>query len=188
MKTVAMVSFQHYHVSLDVLAIYKEASFLEPYEQSAFIKGRQSLDGPLILNEIASWCKAKKGYVLKVDFQKAYDSVRWDVLDEILKEFGFGYRWRSWVSGSLQSAMASILVNGSPTEEFSFHRGLRHGDPFSSFLFILVMESLHIKRGMLQGSWSKENVDVVVKILQVFHLAFGISINMQKSKLLGFRV
>ena len=30
--------------------------------------------------------------VFKVDFEKAYDSVRWDYLDDVLKKFGFGVR------------------------------------------------------------------------------------------------
>ncbi|GJW02619.1 RNA-directed DNA polymerase, eukaryota, reverse transcriptase zinc-binding domain protein [Tanacetum coccineum] len=61
-------------------------------EQSTFIKGRQIMDGSLVLNELISWCKAKKEQclLLKVDFQKAFDSVRWDHLDEILGKFGFG--------------------------------------------------------------------------------------------------
>ncbi|GKB52816.1 hypothetical protein Tco_0903569 [Tanacetum coccineum] len=41
-------------------------------------------------------------------------------------------------------AKASILVNGSPSNEFSFHCGLRQGDHLSLYLFILVMESLHL--------------------------------------------
>ncbi|GJS30963.1 hypothetical protein Tco_0491583 [Tanacetum coccineum] len=58
--------------------------------------------------------------IFKVDFAKAYDSVRWDFLDDVLSSFGFGSRWRSWVRGSLSSGKASILVNGSPTSDFSF--------------------------------------------------------------------
>nr|GEZ81701.1 RNA-directed DNA polymerase, eukaryota [Tanacetum cinerariifolium] len=52
----------------------------------------QILDGPFILNELLQWCKSKKKHslVFKVDFEKAYDSVRWDYLDDILRKFGFG--------------------------------------------------------------------------------------------------
>nr|GFC12737.1 RNA-directed DNA polymerase, eukaryota, reverse transcriptase zinc-binding domain protein [Tanacetum cinerariifolium] len=81
---------------------------------------------------------------LQVDFAKAYDSIRWDYLDDVLNAFGFGSRWRSWIQSSLNSGKASVLVNGSPTLEFQFHRGLKKGDPLAPFLFILIMESLHL--------------------------------------------
>ncbi|GKF39074.1 hypothetical protein Tco_0119135, partial [Tanacetum coccineum] len=47
---------------------------------------RQILDGPFILNEVLQWCKVKKkqSLIFKVDFEKAYDSVRWDFLDDVL--------------------------------------------------------------------------------------------------------
>ncbi|GKF05469.1 RNA-directed DNA polymerase, eukaryota, partial [Tanacetum coccineum] len=100
---------------------------------------------PFILNELIYWCKHKKvkAMIFKVDFEKAFDSVRWDYLDDILKSFGFGDTWRSWISGLLNSAKGSVLINGSPTPKFQFHKGLKQRDPVSPFLFILVMESLH---------------------------------------------
>ena len=45
--------------------------------QTAFVKGRQILDGALIANEVVGWLKKTRrtGILLKLDFEKAYDSV-----------------------------------------------------------------------------------------------------------------
>nr|GEZ53460.1 hypothetical protein [Tanacetum cinerariifolium] len=69
--------------------------------QSAFIADRQILDGPFILNEVIHWCKRlnKKAMFFKVDFAKAYDSVRWDYLLDVLEAFGFGSIWCKWIRG-----------------------------------------------------------------------------------------
>ena len=44
----------------------------------------------------------------------------------------------------VSTARISILVNGSPTEEFSPQWGLRQDDPLSPFLFNIVAEGLNI--------------------------------------------
>ncbi|GKA08064.1 RNA-directed DNA polymerase, eukaryota, partial [Tanacetum coccineum] len=74
-------------------------------------------------------CKAKKkqSMIFKVDFEKAFDFVRWDFLDDILKNFSFGLRWRDWIQSCLKSSRGLILVNGSPTSEFQFSKGLKQG-------------------------------------------------------------
>nr|GEV14197.1 RNA-directed DNA polymerase, eukaryota, reverse transcriptase zinc-binding domain protein [Tanacetum cinerariifolium] len=79
--------------------------------QSAFIKDRQIFDGPLILNELIQWCKAKKkrSFLFKIDFEKAYDSVRWDYIDKIQYNFGFGEKWRGWIQECLGLRGASGL-------------------------------------------------------------------------------
>nr|GEY14817.1 RNA-directed DNA polymerase, eukaryota, reverse transcriptase zinc-binding domain protein [Tanacetum cinerariifolium] len=93
-----------------------------------------------------SMSKAKKRQVMvfKVNFEKAYDSVSWDYLFEVMGFMGFRDRWCSWIRGLLCSVRASILVNGSPTKEFIVERVLCQGDLLSPFLFILIMEGLHI--------------------------------------------
>ncbi|GJZ87560.1 RNA-directed DNA polymerase, eukaryota [Tanacetum coccineum] len=187
--------------------------------QSAFIADRQILDGPFILNEVIQWCKVKKKQALffKVDFEKAYDSVRWDFLDEVLRKFGFGDKWCKWIQCCLNSSRGSILVNGCPTEEFQYGKGLKQGDPLSPFLFILIMESLHLSfqrivdEGMFKGiklggdmvnlshmfyaddavfvgQWCESNITTLVHVLDCFYKVSGLRINMSKSKIMGVHV
>ncbi|GKE38640.1 RNA-directed DNA polymerase, eukaryota, reverse transcriptase zinc-binding domain protein [Tanacetum coccineum] len=154
--------------------------------QSAFVANRQILDGPFILNELFQWCKAKKkqALIFKVDFEKAYDSVRWDFLDEVLCKFGFGDKWRRWIQCCLHSSRGSIIINGSSTEEFQFGKGLKQGDPLSPFLFILIMESLHLsfQRVVDEGLFHGIKLHDTVNISHLFYaddavlLANGVSV------------
>ena len=48
-----------------------------------------------------------------------------------------------WIEGCLKSASILILVNGSPTAEFSPKRGSWQGDPLAPFLFNVVAEGLN---------------------------------------------
>jgi hypothetical protein len=52
--------------------------------QSGFLKDRNIVDGILALHEILHDTRSKKkdGLVLKLDFEKAYDKLRWDFLFE----------------------------------------------------------------------------------------------------------
>nr|GEX71438.1 RNA-directed DNA polymerase, eukaryota [Tanacetum cinerariifolium] len=169
----------------------------------------------LIENDVVD-AKKKQSLVFKVDFEKAYDSVRWDHLDDIMRKFGFGEKWCMWIQSCLRSSRGSVIVNGSPMEEFQFYKGFKQGDPLSSFLFILVMKSLHISfqrvmdvglfkgielapslnlshmfyadDAIFMGQWSESNIDTIVKVLDCFNRASGLRINMTKSKLLGISV
>jgi len=61
-----------------------------------------------------------------------------------MKQLNFPTRWRKWMSECVGTATTSILVNGSPTDEFPLERGLRQGDPLSSFLFLLDAEGFNM--------------------------------------------
>lgn len=82
--------------------------------------------------------------MFKVDLERAFDSLDWKFLEHTIKQMGFSPKWRNWINGYLGSAHASVIVNGSPTIEFKVQKGLRQGDPLSPFLFIIVVEALHV--------------------------------------------
>jgi len=63
--------------------------------------------------------------LVKVDFEKAYDSVNWKFLYYMLGRLGFKVKWINWIKACLESASVSVLVYCSPMEEFKPKRGLR---------------------------------------------------------------
>ncbi|GKV02020.1 hypothetical protein SLEP1_g14507 [Rubroshorea leprosula] len=187
--------------------------------QSAFLGGRQLADSVLALNEVVDEIKKskQKAFVFKADFAKAYDCVDWAFLDWMMERFGFGVRWRGWIMECLSTAKVSVLVNGSPTEEFEIGKGLRQGDPLSPFLFLMVGEGLHGlirkseeeglfrgvevgKKGLvvsllefaddtvILGKADGENVFMVKAVLRWFELMSGLRINFSKSSVYGFNV
>jgi len=95
--------------------------------QYAFVKNRQILDGILIANKVVDEARKlnKELLMFKVDFEKAYDSVEWGYLDEVMVSKSFPTLWRKWIKKCVSNATTSVLVNDSPTDEFHMDRGLR---------------------------------------------------------------
>jgi len=68
--------------------------------QSAFVKGKQILDGILIANEVVDEARrlGKELLLFKVDFEKAYESVDLKYLDAVMVQMNFPTLWRKWIS------------------------------------------------------------------------------------------
>ena len=188
--------------------------------QSAFIHGRQILDGILIASELVEDARhLKKDLLLfKVDFEKTFDSIDWSYLEVVMKKMNFPTLWHKWILECITTTSASVLVNGCPTDEFRFERGLRQGDPLSPFLFLIAAEGLHVMMNalveaglftsykvgadnlasithlqfaddtLLVGDRSWANIRALKALLLLFEASFGLKVNFHKSMLLSVNI
>jgi hypothetical protein len=154
--------------------------------------------------------KKENTLFIKLDIAKAFDSVSWAYLLEVLQRLGFGTKWRDWISPVLSTASSRVLLNGIPGKPLKHRRGLRQGDPISPMLFILDMNPLQrilkraAKRGIIHPilglaggvktslyaddtamfiAPTKQDVTALQSILDIFGKASGLCTNIQKSEM-----
>jgi len=65
--------------------------------QTTFLLGRNIMEGSIILHEMIYKLHEKKqdGLIFKIDFEKAYDKVKWDFLQQTLRMKSLSQTWCS---------------------------------------------------------------------------------------------
>jgi hypothetical protein len=95
--------------------------------QTAFMQCRNILDGVVSLHEIVHELHSKKvnGVMLKLDFEKAYDKVKWAFLQQTLRIKGFSAEWRALINSFMSGGSVDIQVNDDVGRYFQTLKGLQ---------------------------------------------------------------
>ena len=108
--------------------------------QTAYVKNRFISEiGRLIYDvlETASILN-KKGFLVTVDIEKAFDSVDHSFLLAVLQKYGFGERFLKWIQILIKNQESCVVNVGITTKFFSFEREACQGDPTSAFSSFLL--------------------------------------------------
>ncbi|GJX99144.1 reverse transcriptase domain-containing protein [Tanacetum coccineum] len=131
-------------------------SSLVSLNQSAFVPRRRISDNILLTQELMHnyhLDRSTPRCAFKVDILKAYDTVDWKFLKDVLIGFGFHPRMIGWIMKCVTVTSFSLRINGSLHGYFKGNRGLPQGDPMSPYLFTLVMEVLTL----MLHRWARES-------------------------------
>lgn len=143
--------------------------------QSAFVEGRSMMENIHLAQELMRQYNRKRvapRCLLKVDLRKAYDSVEWGFLKQMLEGLGFPTKFIGWVMECVTTTSYSVALNGSLHGHFKGNRGLRQGDPLSPFLFVLCIE--YLSRMLKVATYDSDfNFHPKCGPLRISHLAFA---------------
>ncbi|GFS30621.1 hypothetical protein Acr_00g0012980 [Actinidia rufa] len=148
-------------------------SIIDP-AQAAFVQNRSMKDNIFLLQELLRQYGRKRSSprcILNVDLRKAFDSLDWDFVHDMLSSLQFPPMFINWIMTCITSTSYSISYNGSLHGFFKGNRGLRQGDPLSPSLFVIYLEYLSRSLGRLKEN-SNFNFHPKCGGLKITHLAF----------------
>ena len=136
LKNLRPISFLNndYKIATKALALRLEKVLptIINLSQTGYIKGRYIGESIRMISDIMSFTKAKNipGLAVFFDFEKAFDSIKWNYLQKCLKVFNFGPQLRQWVAVLDNDISSCILNNGFATNHFNLSRDKTRLPPF----------------------------------------------------------
>jgi hypothetical protein len=114
--------------------------------QTAFLSGRNIMEGVIVLHETIHELHRKKHsrVIFKIDFEKTYDKVKWSFVWKVLEMKGFSNQWCQWIDSIMEGGHVGIKINDQVEQNFQTKKGLRQGDTLSPLLFNIVVDMLAI--------------------------------------------
>ena len=179
-------------------------------DQTGFIKGRFIGENIRLVYDIMHYTEIIQvpGLLMLIDFEKAFDTVSWNFIQDALHFFNFGDSIKSWIYTFYNDIKSCVIQNGVVSDYFYPERGCRQGDPISPYLFLLCAEILgilirnnkDIKGITIEGveyklsqyaddttiftDGSPSSLDGIIRILDYFATLSGLKINPSKTKMI----
>ena len=113
-------------------------------DQTGYVKDRYIGTNIRLIEDMMHQTTKMKipGIILTIDFEKAFDSLRWDFMYEWLKLYNFGTNFIYFIKTLCNETTTAVINNGNISNRFKLERRVRQGCPISTFLFILAVEIL----------------------------------------------
>ena len=115
--------------------------------QNGYIRGRFIGYNIRTIVDVINYANINKkdSLITFLDFEKAFDQIDWQFLEETLNSFNFGPFFKNVVKTMYTDINSCVINNGFTSEFFEIQRGIRQGCPLSALLFIMAVEILAIE-------------------------------------------
>lgn len=78
--------------------------------------------------ELVKWHRRKNIApicMLKIDMQKAYDSVEWVYIEQVMEPLGFPDKFVKWIMVCISTVACSVIIVRQPVKFFKERKGIR---------------------------------------------------------------
>ena len=177
--------------------------------QSGFMKGRSIHNNIRLVLDLVEYSDYinDDGFILFLDFYKAFDMVEHPFIFKALELCGFGENFRKTIKCFYHDTTSSVSLLGGTSPRFTINRGIKQGCPISPSLFLIAAEMLSIliknseveKLSVFNNEIvvsqladdttlflkNVEQVPKAIETIDLFSRASGLKLNLEKCELLA---